>query len=78
MLTLTQWLALEAVDATRYEEFWSDWYGLPRNGSVSSVKLTLADGQRVCGSRPTPASPPIRSFRLLQAGRFGNPRTQSP
>jgi UDP-GlcNAc:undecaprenyl-phosphate/decaprenyl-phosphate GlcNAc-1-phosphate transferase len=69
-LTLMHWLTLEGGRRDSAEELWSDLVLAAQRLSYCSVKMTLADGQRVWeqahGCQPT------RSVvQALQGGRFG-------
>jgi hypothetical protein len=76
-LTLTHWLALEGGRRDSVEEFWSDLVFAAQRLGYSSVRLALADGQRVwdqtngCGSV-------LSVVQVLQSGRMGTLELKAP
>jgi UDP-GlcNAc:undecaprenyl-phosphate GlcNAc-1-phosphate transferase len=76
-LTLTHWLALEGGRRDSVEEFWSDLVFAAQRLGYSSVRLALADGQRVWDQ--TNACDSARSVvQVLQAGRLGTLELRAP
>jgi len=76
-LTLMRWLALEGARRHSAEELWSDLVFAAQRLGYSSVKLTLADGQRVW--ELTNGCTPTRSvIQVLQGGRLGTLELKAP
>jgi len=76
-LTLVQWLALEGGRHNSGEEFWLDLVFAAQRLGYSSVKMTLADGQRVW--KQANGSSPTRSVvQVLQGGQFGTLELKAP
>jgi UDP-GlcNAc:undecaprenyl-phosphate GlcNAc-1-phosphate transferase len=69
-LTLMEWLALEGGRRNSGEELWSDLVFAAQRLGYSSVKMTLADGQRVW-EQINACSPTRSVVQVLQGGRFG-------
>jgi UDP-GlcNAc:undecaprenyl-phosphate/decaprenyl-phosphate GlcNAc-1-phosphate transferase len=76
-LTLTRWLALEGGRRNSGEELWSDLIFAAQRLGYSSVKLTLADGQRVW-EQPTDGLPTRSVVEVLQGGRAGTLELVAP
>ena len=76
-LTLTHWLALEGGRRDSVEELWSDLVFAAQRLGYCTVRLALADGQRVwdqtnaCGSAHS-------VVQVLQAGRLGTLELKAP
>ena len=75
-LTLMRWLELEGGRRNSAEELWSDLVFAAQRLGYTSVKLSLADGERVWAG-PMAARPRIRSFRRL-GGRLGTLELRAP
>jgi UDP-GlcNAc:undecaprenyl-phosphate GlcNAc-1-phosphate transferase len=76
-LTLMRWLELEGSRRNSAEALWSDLVFAAQRLGYSSVKLTLADGQRVW--EQANARQPARSVvEVLQGGRFGTLELKAP
>ena len=76
-LALTRWLALEGGRRESAEELWEDLTFAAQRLGYQSVKMVLADGQRVWGQ--TDGSPHTRSVvQVLQGGRLGTLELQAP
>ncbi len=76
-LTLMRWLALEGNRVNSVEEFWMDLVFAAQRLGYSSVRMTLADGERVwqqadvcCSSRSV--------VHALQGGRLGTLELKAP
>jgi hypothetical protein len=76
-LTLIQWLALEGGRRNSGEELWADLVFAAQRLGYSSVRLTLADGQRVW-ERTSGCSPTRSVVQVLQGGRFGTLELTAP
>jgi hypothetical protein len=76
-LTLTQWLALEGGRRNSGEELWSDLVFSAQRLGFSSVKMTLADGQRVW-EQPNGCSGARSMVQVLQGGHFGHLELTAP
>ena len=75
-LVLTRWLALEGGRRDVIEELWEDLTFAARRLGYKSVRMVLADGERVW--HETHSSGPVRSFvRVLQGGRLGTLELQA-
>jgi hypothetical protein len=70
-LTLTRWLALEGDRCASVEELWNDLTFTARKLGFSTVKLTLADGERVWITDNAPAQPTQFVKEEFQGGRCG-------
>jgi len=69
-LALTRWLALEGGRRESAEELWEDLTFAAQRLGYRSVRMVLADGQRVWGQ--TDGCPDTRSVvQVLQGGRLG-------
>jgi UDP-GlcNAc:undecaprenyl-phosphate GlcNAc-1-phosphate transferase len=76
-LSLMKWLVLEGGRRNSGEELWSDLVVAAQRLGYSSVKMTLADGQRVW--EQTNGCPPTHSVvQALQGGRFGTLELTAP
>jgi UDP-GlcNAc:undecaprenyl-phosphate GlcNAc-1-phosphate transferase len=76
-LALTQWLALEGGRRNSGAELWSDLVFAAQRLGYSSVKMTLADGQRVW--ELANGCLPARSVvQVLQGGQFGTLELKAP
>ncbi len=76
-LTLMRWLALEGGRRQSAEELWSDLVFAAQRLGYTSVKLTLADGQKVW--EQANGCHPIRSVvQVVQGGRFGTLEFTAP
>lgn len=76
-LTLMRWLALEGARCKSVEEFWPDLVLAAKRLGYCSVRLTLADGQRVWEQPDCPQ--PARSIvHVLQGGRCGTLEFKAP
>jgi UDP-GlcNAc:undecaprenyl-phosphate/decaprenyl-phosphate GlcNAc-1-phosphate transferase len=76
-LTLMRWLALEGSRRSSVEELWSDLAFAAQRLGYSSVRMTLADGQRVW--QQTNGCEPTRSvIHVLQGGRLGTLELKAP
>ncbi len=69
-LTLMRWLALEGARCKSVEEFWSDLVLAAKRLGYSSVRLTLADGERVW-EQPDCGQPVRAVVHVLQGGDCG-------
>jgi hypothetical protein len=76
-LTLTHWLELEGGRRDSVEELWSDLVFAAQRLGYCTVRLALADGQRVwdqtngCGSV-------LSVVQVLQSGRMGTLELKAP
>ena len=76
-LTLMRWLALEGGRRNSAEELWLDLVFAAQRLGYSSVKLTLADGQRVW--EPVSGCPNPRVIaQVLRGGSFGTLELKAP
>ena len=76
-LTLMRWLALEGGRRSSVEEFWSDLVFAAQRLGYSSIKLTLADGQRVWElANGCQASRTV--VQVLHGGDFGTLELKAP
>ena len=76
-LTLMRWLALEGGRCHSADELWPDLVFATQRLGFSSVKLTLADGDRAW--ELTNDSTPTRSvLQVLQGGRLGTLELKAP
>jgi hypothetical protein len=76
-LALMHWLALEGGRCTSVEELWSDLVFAAQRLGYSSVKLTLADGQKIW--EQTNGCQPTRSVvQVLHGGNFGTLELKAP
>jgi UDP-GlcNAc:undecaprenyl-phosphate GlcNAc-1-phosphate transferase len=76
-LTLKHWLALEGDRRDSAEELWSDLVFAAQRLGYSSVKMSLADGQRVW-EQANGCSPTLSVVRVLQGGRSGTLELKAP
>jgi UDP-GlcNAc:undecaprenyl-phosphate GlcNAc-1-phosphate transferase len=76
-LTLMRWLALEGGRRNSAEELWSDLVFAAQRLGYSSVKLTLADGQRVWEQTNGCPAPRV-VVQELHGGGFGTLELQAP
>ena len=75
-LALTRWLALEGGRRRSAEELWEDLTFAAQRLGYRSVRMVLADGQRVWGQ--TDGGPETRSLvQVLQGGRLGTLELQA-
>jgi UDP-GlcNAc:undecaprenyl-phosphate GlcNAc-1-phosphate transferase len=75
-LALTRWLALEGSRRGSAEELWGDLAFAAQRLGYQSVRMVLADGQRVWGR--SSGGPPTRSVvHVLQGGRLGTLELQA-
>jgi len=76
-LTLMRWLALEGGRRNSAEELWSDLLFAAQRLGYSSVKLTLADGQKVW--EQTNGGQASRAVvQVLRGGNFGTLELKAP
>src|ERR1035438_2736039 len=76
-LALMHWLALEGGRCTSVEELWSDLVFAAQKLGYSSVKLTLADGQKIW--EQTNGCQPMRAVvQVLHGGNFGTLELKAP
>ena len=76
-LTLMRWLALEGGRRDSAEELWSDLVFAAQRLGYSSVRMSLADGQRVW--EQANGCQPIHSVvHVLQGGRSGTLELEAP
>ena len=76
-LTLMRWLALEGGRRYSAEELWSDLVFAAQRLGYGSVKLTLADGQKVW-EQPTRCEPTRAVVQVLHGGDFGTLELKAP
>ncbi len=76
-LALARWLTLEGGRHHSAEELWSDLVFAAQRLGYSSVKLVLADGQRVW-ERPGACQPSRSAVEVLQGGRAGILELRAP
>jgi hypothetical protein len=76
-LSLMKWLALEGGRRNSGEELWSDLVFAAQRLGYSSVKMTLADGQRVW-EQTNDCAPTHLVVQVLQGGRLGTLELQAP
>jgi len=69
-LALTRWLALEGGRRESTEELWQDLVFAAQRLGYESVRMVLADGQRVWGQTDGRSRTRL-VVRVLQGGRFG-------
>ena len=75
-LALTRWLALEGGRRESADELWQDLAFAAQRLGYRSVRLVLADGQRIWGQADS--SPDTRSVvQVLQGGRLGTLELQA-
>jgi hypothetical protein len=75
-LALTRWLALEGGRRQSAEELWEDLTFAAQRLGYKSIRMVLADGQRVWGQPD--GSPETRSLvQVLQGGRLGTLELQA-
>jgi UDP-GlcNAc:undecaprenyl-phosphate/decaprenyl-phosphate GlcNAc-1-phosphate transferase len=76
-LTLMRWLALEGGRRKSAEELWLDLVFAAQRLGYSSIKLTLADGQRVWEQASGCPNPRVIS-QVLRGGSFGTLELKAP
>ena len=76
-LVLMRWLALEGGRRDSVEELWSDLVFAAQRLGYSSVKLTLADGQKVW-EQATCGQAPHAVVQVLHGGDFGTLELKAP
>jgi len=76
-LTLMRWLTLEGGRRNSVEEFWVDLLFAAQRLGYTSVRLSLADGQRAW-QQPNGCGPTRSVIYTLQGGRLGTLELQAP
>jgi UDP-GlcNAc:undecaprenyl-phosphate GlcNAc-1-phosphate transferase len=76
-LSLMKWLALEGGRRNSGEELWSDLVFAAQRLGYSSVKMTLADGQRGW-EQSNGGAPTHLVVQVLEGGRLGTLELQAP
>jgi hypothetical protein len=76
-LSLMNWLALEGGRRNSGEELWADLVFAAQRLGYSSVKMTMADGQRVW-EQTNGGAPAHSVVQALQGGRFGTLELTAP